>query len=423
MERIKSIWLLLSTDAVLCCNESSQPSNIVSDLMSLELFTKIISLAKEKSWACTVLGNKNEIPGAYRKFCQETNVTVILPANYKGSIPGKHTVIVFEPGQTESAAKYSSVSQAILRIRRDDLPKLSQMVLALLDRFTDISIKHPELLSYNDEDMITYKNQLLEISMELLGKKESWCNYRVDCLTDRFQSDDIVECGAGVAKIAVGPTGELYLCPAAARNAESPCGHILGDVEIPNRHLLTREYSVLCDKCDALHCRRCVYLNRCSTFEFCVPSRNMCRLAHFELEIQAWLAQEAIKKNLWDESSNIPASPAIYDPYELVKAEKSPPIAHSWRRLVTFEGHPENLQPSMMLDIIHHLQGWYDALTTCAQAGLAPAVQLMESDKLASLRRRTIEQYRDVIFQEGCPTVRQIELLMCKAVQENSSPS
>ena len=420
MDKVKYIWLLLSPDAALCCNESTQIANAGTDLMSLELFAKVAKRATEQSWTCIVLGNRNGIPEAYQSLCDEIDAKIILPAEYKGTAPGKHTTIAFESSQMELAAKHPPIRRAILRVQRRHLPQLSEMVLALLHHFPDVSIRHPELLLYSDEDMATYKGQLFEIGRWLLDKKELWPRYRVNCLTDRFWMDVANECGAGVKGLAVGPTGELYLCPAAMHDGTSPCGHVLGNVELPNRHLLTREYSLPCGKCNALHCLRCIYLNKRGTFEFCVPPKNICWLAHFELEVQAWFAQEAIKKGLWDESYNAPSPPAIYDPYELVKVGEASATTHPWRHLLRFSGRPEDLQPSMMLDIIHGLNGWCQALVTCAETGYVPSVELMELDTLASLRRRTIEQYRDIVFQEGCPTVHQIELLMCGAAQKKT---
>jgi CXXX repeat peptide maturase len=423
MDKVKSIWLLLSPDAVPCCNEPCQPANVGDELMPLDMFAKIVQLVKTNSWFCTVLGSRSRIPKAYQKLCNEIEARIILPANYKGAIFSKRTTLVFESDQMELMTSYPSVSQAILRMHREHLPHQSEKILFMLEHFSDISIRHPELLSYREQDMTTYRDQLFEVGQRLLDKKKMWLSYCVDRLTDSFKLNVANECGAGIESLAVGPTGELYLCPAAAKDGGISCGHILGGLKIPNRHLLTREYSVPCGKCNALHCSRCIFLNKRSTFEFCVPPKNVCRIAHLELEMQAWFAREAIKKNLWSESYNVPAPPVVYDPYELVKVEEEPPAVQSWRRLVKFDGHVENLQPAMMLDIIHGLQGWCQALTACVESGYIPSVELIERDKLASIRRRTIEQYRDMVFKKGCPTVRQIELLMCSMIQKGRIPS
>lgn len=419
MDKIVSIWLLLSSDAVLCCNESSQPTIAETRLMSLELLAKIAKIVKKRSWTCIALGNHKGIPEAYQALCDEMKAKIILPVEYESDIPREDITIVFESNQIELVEKHPFVHQAILRMQRNDLPQLSKKVLPLLNHFRNVSIRHPELLLYDDQVLAIYKEELFKIGQWFLNKKELWPSYRLDCLTDRLRLDIAGECGAGVKSLAVGPTGELWLCPAAMHNGEPPCGHIFGNTELPNGHLLTREYSLPCGKCNALHCLRCTYLNKLSTFEFCVPPKNACLLANIELEVQTWFAKEAIKNNLWRQDYYAPNPPDVYDPYELVKVatEETLPIDCSWRRLVRFDGYPQNLQSSMMLDIIHGLQGWSQALLSCAGAGCAPSIELVEQDVLASLRRRTIEKYRDVVFREGCPTIHQLELSMCRVAQ------
>jgi CXXX repeat peptide maturase len=392
--------------------------------MSLELFAKIAELAKQRSWICKILCNSRGVPPVYLKLCDKMETEIILAAKHEDSTSYGNMTIVFESNQVDLVAKHPSASRAILRVQRNHLSQLSDIVLTLFNYFSDVSIRHPQLLLYNDRDMNIYKEQLFEIGRWLLDRKKSWPGYRLDCLTGRFQMNSINECGAGIESLAVGPTGKLYICPAAVHNPTTihdgklSCGHILENLKLPNRHLFTKEYSVPCCKCDALHCLRCVYLNKLGTFEFCVPPRKLCQLANFELEVQAWFAHEAMERNLWNPTYNVPNPPEVYDPYELVKVEEDLTLAHSWRRLVAFDGQPKNLQSSMMLYIIHELNGWCQALIACAEFGHAPPVELIEQDMLGTLRRRTIEQYRDVVFQKDCPTVHEIELLMCNAAEK-----
>ncbi len=165
MDKLKSIWLLLSLDAVLCCNESSRPANAGKDIMPFDLFAKIAKRATEQSWTCTILGNRNGIPKSYQALSNEMKARIILPAEYEGTAPSENTTIVFESNQVGSAAKHPSVSRAILRIQRSHLQDLSEIVLNLLHYFADVSIRHPELLLYTDQDMATYKDQLFEICL------------------------------------------------------------------------------------------------------------------------------------------------------------------------------------------------------------------------------------------------------------------
>lgn len=419
MDKIKSVWIVMSHDAVACCNEQERLHNN-DTVMSLDLFARVIELCKKHSWNCTILCNKNGIQRDCLSICDNVKTRIILPAECKTNINHKNVTVVFESDQIDLPEQPASIPNAILRIKRSHLSELAKNTLAILENFTRVSFRHPQLLTYDDKDMIIYKNQLFEIGQWLLDMKSSWIDRHINCLTDSFLIDTSDECGAGIKSIAIGPNGELYLCPAAMYEGATAYGHILSGVDIPNRHLLNREYSAPCGKCDAMHCSRCIYLSKKSTFEYCVPSKNICKLAHFELEAQAWFANKAIEGGIWDQKFKYPKLPNICDPYELIRVEQSPPITDVWRRLVKFDMRPESLKSTMMLDIIHGLQGWYNALVSCSKAGSILSTNMIEDDLLASLRRHTIEQYRNVTFQEGCPTVHEIELLMCKMFLRNT---
>ena len=386
--------------------------------MSLQLFKKIVELAKQHSWTCEILNDDNGVPEAYQKIADEIGAKTVLPARSKDNVTKGKVAVVFESDEMNLIDKNSSVSEAILRIHREHLEQISEMAITLLKHSHVLSIRHPELLMYDREDITEYKNQLFKIGEYLLNRKEAWSECYIDCLTTPLtQNGRIGECGAGFRSITIAPNGQLYPCPAEMYSGRPACGHILDGLEIANRQLFTREYSVACSKCFASHCLRCVHLNKQGTLEFCVPSQNACLLANCELEVQAWLAEEISNRGFWDSDHYKPKPPKVCDPYELVKiTEEGLPPAHSWRRLIVFDGQPENLQPSMMLDIMHELHGWSQALITSAESGYVPLPQVLEKDILSALRRQTIEKYRDTRFQKGCPTVYEMELAMCRAV-------
>jgi len=425
LDAIKFVWILPYPNSVPFCNEPGEQANKdATGIMPLELFTRIANLVSEQSLNCAIIGSEDGIDKHYQLLCNKMGASVILPVGCKDCSQIEHITFVVESDKIDLAeANIFSSSRIILRLRRKDLLRLCEIIQILLNNFSDISVRHPDLLSYSNEDFIIYREQLLKTGRLLLDRKKQWQNYRIDCLTDRFRLDDVQECGAGDKSIAIGPDGKLYVCPAVATDSNKTCGDITEGLKLPNSNLFERKYSLPCSKCEALHCLRCVYLSKLSTFEVCVPSKNICQIANTELEVQAWLAQEAIKRELWNDAYNIPVPPTVYDPYEIIRTEDSVAIVHNWHSLVSFSGHPENLKPSMMLDILHGIQGWSKALLACIQAEHTPSVDLISRDILASLRQRTIERYRDVFFKEDCPTIRQLELLMCKAAEKRSDSS
>lgn len=386
--------------------------------MDPELLEKIASLVKRHNWSCDVLVDKKEINPNDLAICQDMKANIILPAESRICVDYEPATVVFELDSVNLEKCSLHARHAILRIKRNYISYLAETAKEILRRFSRVSFVHPELLYYEEQDFATYKKQLLEISKFILSV-EDWCSrYDLNCLTGGFFTSAPQECGAGINKVAIGPSGGLYYCPAAERNKQVPFGHILEKWSVPNRHLFSRNYSVPCGRCEASHCMRCVHLNKSKTYEFCVPCKNMCLLSNHELEVQAWLSQEAIKLKRWPAGFSIVDPPLVYDPYQLVTLEKELPPNQAWRRLVKWTGDPGKLSSAMMLDIIHHLQGWCKAMTACAQTGILPTTNLLGNDSLSSLRRKAIEKYREVIFQKDFPTVRQIELLMARMAEE-----
>ena len=427
MDRIKRLWVLLSRDSVCCCNEPVDrgDTGATAATMDPDLFSQLVARASSQGWRCIIVADRRGVPQALNRQLDRVKHLIVVPADYEGEDLGAATDIAFNCEQA-CLGSGPSEGKAVLRVTQGDLEQLATCVIQLLDRYADVSIRHPDLLKYTMEDFETYRQQLHELGGWLLSKGSAWPDFRVDVLTDRFRLNGVNECGAGNTSLAVSPDGRLYSCPAAFRGGFDSCGHIATGLKIANRHLFTREYALPCgEKCDALHCSRCVFLNKLATYEFCVPAENVCRVAHVELQIQAWLANEAVKRECWNSQEwKVPATPIIDDPFQLVRANEDLPDM-IWQRLLLFTGHPENLSPSMMLWIIYTLQGKLDAISSCVNSGYVLPSDLIEDNVLLSLRRKTVERYKDVVFEKGCPTVHEIEILldrMAEALIEHSSP-
>jgi CXXX repeat peptide maturase len=361
--------------------------------------------------------DRKGVPDNLWKQLARSQHHIVVPADYEGKMRGTMEV-VFDCEQA-SLGCGPSQGRAILRASRKDLGRLAHCAIELLKRYAHVSIKHPELLKYTKEDFQCYKEQLREIGKWLLSKGASWPEFYVDVLTNGF-GRDVQECGAGDTSLAVGPDGSLYFCPAAFHSGCDPCGYISKGVDIANRRLFTRQYALPCrDECRAVHCSRCVFLNKLATYEFCVPAGNVCKLAHTEVEIQAWLGNEAAQHSLWNARGDewaIPHAPVVDDPLDLVKTVAEIP-SDVWQRLVTFTGRPEDLWPSMMLDIVCRLKDRIKALSSCVEAGYVIPSDLLMNNLLLFLRRKTVEAYKECTFEKGCPTVHETEMAIHRMVE------
>jgi CXXX repeat peptide maturase len=418
MDKIDHMWVLLSNQSTVFCHEQQDPKAAVQKRITMdpEVFMAIIKQAEKYNWTCSIVTDKKGIVEDQHKKLRQINHRLIIPADYEGGSLGEETVIVYNSEQARITNGLCK-GKAILRINQEALSELASLVINLLESYGDVSIRHPDLLRYTQEDFKTYQIQLHEVAEWLLNKGDTWPEYRVDVLMEGFTLEEFQECGAGNTSLAVGPDGCLYICPAAFQAEWRSCGHISKDLNIPNRHLFTRHYALPCrDKCHAVHCARCVFINKQVTFEYCVPAKTVCQLKHIELNSQVWLAKKAIKQGTWNNSWRVPRISIIDDPYVLVKSEEDVPPT-LWRRLHLFKGCLNDLSPSMMLDIILNLRGRAEAILSGIQSGYYIPPALTDKNTLLYLRRKTVGRYKDVVFDKRCPSVYEIELLMQRLVE------
>lgn len=222
-------------------------------------------------------------------------------------------------------------------------------------------------------------------------------------------------CNAGDTHLAVGPDGQAYVCPAYL-NSENKIGEFLGEICIPDRHLFTQAYSLMCKVCSVDHCLRCVYHNKTSTREYGVSTWNVCKLAHVEQRARVRLAQEAKARRYWEADWNDPRLPVVMDPYIVLESERTA-VMPLWQQPGLAAGRPEEIEPASILDVIHEVQGIVRAAYKCVQAGGGNDHDyLLEDSPLSRARRRTIEAYRDVKFGPDGPSIRDIEHAVLSAV-------
>ena len=136
------------------------------------------------------------------------------------------------------------------------------------------------------------KTILGEIASKVKGCYEKNHAVQLNLLTDRMMLDKMNNCNAGWESITLAPDGHFYVCPAfylADENedfglgkAKYSVGDLSSGLDIKNPQLYRLDHAPLCRKCDAYQCRRCVWLNRKTTFEINTPSHEQCVVAHLE---------------------------------------------------------------------------------------------------------------------------------------------
>ena len=172
---------------------------------------------------------------------------------------------------------------AVLRIGKKQLFESEKALTAFMRKVQRLNVVITDLETFSKEDLQHYDTLLENLANVLKEEYLKGNTPQLNLLTDRMMLDHPNHCNAGVENITLAPNGRFYLCPAFYySDAEESVGDLKRGLDIKNQQLLRLDHAPLCRHCDAYHCRRCVWLNRKTTYEVNTPSHEQCVVAHTE---------------------------------------------------------------------------------------------------------------------------------------------
>ena len=171
----------------------------------------------------------------------------------------------------------------VIRISKEELFEAYDRIVLFLKPHRHISIVITDIDKFTTEDFNKYHTFLSNLS--LYAEKLTLENKmpQISILTDRMALSSMNNCNAGDESITIAPNGKFYVCPAFYYDDENDSVGSLSDgLQIKNDQLYKLAYAPICRRCDAYHCRRCVWLNRKTTLEVNTPSHEQCVISHIE---------------------------------------------------------------------------------------------------------------------------------------------
>ena len=145
----------------------------------------------------------------------------------------------------------------------------------------------------------------------------------------RMMLDGMNNCNAGSESITLAPDGKFYVCPAFYLADEdedyglgkSKCavGSLVDGLDIKNPQLYKLSHAPLCRNCDAYQCKRCVWLNRKTTYEVNVPSHEQCVVAHLERNASRALLMDIRKHGTFLSEKEDKKEISYLDPFDVRK--------------------------------------------------------------------------------------------------------
>jgi len=236
-------------------------------------------------------------------------------------------VIVLDGVEKSKDLAFVSGVSYVLRINRKSLFAHVLDVVRVLEHVERLNVVITDIENFAESDYEQYSNVLQMLSESVKGLYLSGKPVQLNLLTDRMMLDGMNNCGAGDSSLTLAPDGSFYICPAfyltdekdALGSLKKSIGDLQSGLDIKNPQLYEIDHAPLCRHCDAYQCKRCIWLNRKTTYEVNTPSHEQCVVAHLERNASRALMSEIRKHGqFWSEFDEI-SEKTYLDPFEVRK--------------------------------------------------------------------------------------------------------
>jgi CXXX repeat peptide maturase len=285
-------WIVLVDEAAVsyCTYENTHYLPGPSRPMALSVLEAVVARAREAGRRLQfVLGNQR-LPAEHQAVMEQVPHVKILPLGSQHDVEDGIFVVGREDYGRLPEIEEGSRCTLNLRIERDRLPDLATLVATALVRSARVNVMLLNLELYDEESLIEYRAQLRTLAAFLEERYRQRDFVECNILADSLSLPTGRDCGAGVTHLTIAPDGRFYVCPGFFYDGlGQPCGDVQSGPRIANARLYARDHAPLCGSCTAVHCPRCVYLNKKTTAEVNTPSQQQCVVAHLEQQTSARL--------------------------------------------------------------------------------------------------------------------------------------
>lgn len=265
---LKYLIILLDDTAVSFCHYENRRTE--RRLMPLDVLKKAIFFAMKENLTIQMVYPDYDLPQEYLDAIDTIDHVDIVPAGRSGDV---------------AVCSWENMSAGVVALRttRAGLFARYGEIAEALGRNTRINVIITDVEKMTDADFATYKAVLASLAESVRQLYAEGKTPQLNILTDRMMLTAMNNCNAGDESLTLAPDGKFYVCPAFYLEAD---GYSVGDLEngldVRNEQLYRLDHAPICRKCDAFHCRRCVWLNRKTTLEVNTPSHEQCVVAHLE---------------------------------------------------------------------------------------------------------------------------------------------
>ena len=288
---LKYLIIQLADDAVSFCHY--QQGKKSEQLIDIETLKKAIFWAMTENLNVQFVYPDNEIPSEYKTAIDTIDHAKIVGSNCKDKeLTDEADIVVFDDWKDADAFEFQSGKSYVIRTDKSSLFENADVIKSLFPKLDRLVVVITDIDKFKEHDFEKYDaflNDLIPVVKEEYGKGHS---LHFNLLTDRMLLDKMNNCNAGNESITFAPDGKFYICPAFYLDGSKAVGDLENGLDIKNQQLYRLDHAPICRKCDAWQCRRCVWLNRKTTFEVNTPSHEQCVVAHIERNASRRLLEE-----------------------------------------------------------------------------------------------------------------------------------
>ncbi len=283
------IILLDDTSTSYCHYEGSKAKK----LLPLDTLRQGILYAMKENLMIQFVYPDYELPQEYKDVIDSIDHSDIVSSLCEDKNLIAHAdVIVMHEWTAVDFLPFKENSTYVLRTSKADLFDRYHSLKSILGKVRRLNVVITDVENFTNDDFDKYKNVLSSLSDSIEKLHVDGKSPQLNILTDRMMLDKMNNCNAGWENITLAPDGRFYVCPAfyfASDNEDFGLGkakYSIGDLknglDIKNPQLYRLDHAPICRNCDAYQCKRCVWLNRKTTYEVNTPSHEQCVIAHLE---------------------------------------------------------------------------------------------------------------------------------------------
>lgn len=262
-------------------------------LMALDDLKAGILFAMKENLMIQFVYPDYELPREYKDAINSIDHSDIVSSSCEDTnLRENADVVVFNGWAAVEQYGFKDNTVCVLRTTKADLLDKYSRLKPVLSIVSRLNVVITDVDTFTEQDFEDYKKVLVSLSEEVEKLYVEGKTPQLNLLTDRMLLDKMNNCNAGWENITLAPDGRFYVCPAfylagdeedyGLGKTKYSIGNLQFGLDIKTPQLYKLDHAPLCRICDAYQCKRCVWLNRKTTYEVNTPGHEQCVVAHLE---------------------------------------------------------------------------------------------------------------------------------------------